>query len=306
MHVVTGAFSYTGSYVARELLSRGEAVKTLSRAPDPAHPLSPSVVFGQLHFDEAALADELRGAATLYNTYWVRFEARGVTWATVLANTRVLLRAARIAGVRRVVHFSVSNASEDSPYPYFRAKAAAEREVRNSGLSHAVVRPTLIVGRDDVLLNNIAWGLRRLPLFLVPGDGRYRVQPVTVEDLARLAVDLGQGTDDMTRDAAGPDAVPFDELVDAIRETIGARCPIVRAPMPLALLAARTAGRILGDVVVTRDELRALRDELLVSREPPAGATGFYDWLAANGDALGRAFVAEFRRNWTSRQPPDP
>jgi uncharacterized protein YbjT (DUF2867 family) len=299
MHVVTGAFSYTGSYVARELLSRGESVKTLSRAPDPAHPLSGNVAFGRLHFDEAALAQELRGASTLYNTYWIRFAARGVTWATVLGNTRTLLRAARTAGVPRVVHFSVSNASETSPYRYFRAKAAAEREVRNSGLSHAVVRPTLIVGRDDVLLNNIAWGLRRLPLFLVPGDGRYRVQPVTVEDLARLAADLGQGTDDVTRDAAGPDAVAFGELVHAVGRAVGARSQVIRAPMPLALLAAKAAGGILGDVVVTRDELRALRDELLVSREPPAGATGFYDWLAENGHALGRAFVAEFKRNWT-------
>lgn len=299
MHVVTGVFSYTGSYVARELLSRGESVKTLSRAADPAHPLFPKVAFGRLRFDEAALAGELRGASTLYNTYWIRFAARGMTWETVLANTRVLLRAARIAGVQRIVHFSVSNASEASPYPYFRAKAAAEREVRDSGLSYAVVRPTLIVGRDDVLLNNIAWGLRRLPLFLVPGDGRYRVQPIAVEDLAGLAADLGRGKDDVTRDAAGPDAVPFGELVHAIGRAVGARRRIVRAPMPLALLAARTAGRILGDVVVTRNELRALMDDLLVSREPPAAARGFHEWLAENGHALGHAFVAEFRRNWS-------
>jgi uncharacterized protein YbjT (DUF2867 family) len=299
MNVVTGAFSYTGSYVARELLSRGEAVKTLSRAADPGHPLSSKVAFGHLHFDEGALAEELRGAVTLYNTYWVRFEARGVTWATVLANTRTLLRAARTAGVRRIVHFSVSNASEASPYSYFRAKAAAERDVRDSGLSHAIIRPTLIVGRDDVLLNNIAWGLRRLPLFLVPGDGRYRVQPITVEDLGGLAADLGQATDNVTRDAAGPDAVPFGDLVHAIGRAVGARSRVVRSPVPLALLVGRTVGRLLGDVVVTRDELRALMDELLVSPEPPAGATGFYDWLAADGHALGRAFVPELRRNWT-------
>jgi nucleoside-diphosphate-sugar epimerase len=298
MHVVTGAFSYTGSYLARELLSRGESVKTLSRVPDPEHPLSSEVAFGRLHFDDAALTEELRGADTLFNTYWVRFEARRVTWDAVLANTRTLLRAARAAGVRRIVHFSVSNASQNSPYSYFCAKAAAEREVRESGLSHAIVRPTLIVGRDDVLLNNIAWALRRLPLFLVPGDGRYRVQPITVEDLARLAVDVGESTNDVTRDAAGANTVQFGELVHAISRAIGARSRILRAPMPLALLAASTAGRILRDVVVTRDELRALMDELLVSGEPPAGATGVYTWLAENGYALGRAFVPEFRRNW--------
>jgi uncharacterized protein YbjT (DUF2867 family) len=298
MHVVTGAFSYTGSYVAQELLARGVEVKTLSRSPAPEHPLSPHVAFGRLHFDEAALTEDLRGASTLYITYWMRFAARGVSWETVIANTRMLLSAARAAQVRRVVYFSVSNASEDSPYAYFRAKAAAEQAVRESGLSHAILRPTLIVGRDDVLLNNIAWGLRRLPLFLVPGNGRYRVQPISVEDLATLAADVGRGEVDLTRDAAGPEAVPFGELVRSIATTVGARSRIIGAPVRLSLLVAGGAGRLLGDVVVTREELAALMDELLVSREPPAGTTGFHDWLAANGQMLGRAFVAELKRNW--------
>jgi len=298
MQVVTGAFSYTGSYVARELLARGADVKTLSRARDPKHPLSGDVAFGRLHFDEVALVNELRGASTLYNTYWMRFAARGVSWETVISNTRTLLRAARTAGVRRVVHFSVSNASETSPYAYFRAKAAAERVVRESGLSFAILRPTLIVGRDDVLLNNIAWALRRLPVFLVPGDGRYRAQPITATDLARLAVDVGGGTADTTRDAAGPETVAFGDLVRAIARTIGARARIIRAPVPAALLVARVVGRVLGDVVVTREELHALREELLVSGEAPAGTTAFSDWLAEEGPGLGRAFVAEFKRNW--------
>jgi uncharacterized protein YbjT (DUF2867 family) len=298
MHVVTGAFSYTGSYVAQELLARGVEVKTLSRAPAPEHPLSPRVAFGRLHFDEPALAEDLRGAATLYITYWMRFAARGVSWETAIGNTRTLLSAARAAQVRRVVYFSVSNASENSRYSYFRAKAAAEEAVRESGLSYAILRPTLIVGRDDVLLNNIAWGLRKLPLFLVPGDGRYRVQPIAVEDLATLAVDAGNGEADLTRDAAGPEAVPFGELVRSIATNVGARSRIIGAPVRLSLLVAGGVGRLLGDVVVTREELAALMDELLVSREPPAGTSGFHDWLAANGNVLGRAFVAELRRNW--------
>ena len=301
MHAVTGAFSYTGSYIARELLARGESVKTLSRSPDPEHPLSAEISFGRLHFDETALAEELRGASTLYNTYWIRFPRAGVSWEAVLANTRTLLRAARAAGVSRVVHFSVSNASATSPYAYFRAKAAAEREVRASGLSHAIVRPTLVVGRDDVLLNNIAWAVRRIPLFLVAGDGRYRVQPITAEDVATLAADLGRTDGDVTLDAAGPDAVPFEELVRAVRAAVEARCAIVHAPPPLALLVATAAGRVVGDVVVTRDELHVLMDELLVSRDIPAGTTPFRSWLAGNGHLLGGAFVSDRRRNWRER-----
>jgi uncharacterized protein YbjT (DUF2867 family) len=302
MHAVTGVFSYIGSYIARELLARGEAVKTLSRSPDPTHPLSSQVGFGRLHFDETALAEELRGASTLYNTYWIRFPRMGVSWESVVANTRTLLRAARVAGVSRVVHFSVANASSTSPYAYFRAKAAAEREVGASGLSHAIVRPTLVVGRDDVLLNNIAWALRRLPLFLIPGDGRYRVQPIAADDVARLAADLGSTVGDVTVDAAGPDEVSFEELVRAVRAAAGARCRIVGVPATLALVVASAAGRVVGDVIVTRNELHGLMDELLVSREPPAGTTPFHSWVAENGPALGHTFVSERRRNWG--QPP--
>ena len=298
MHVVTGVFSYTGGYIARELLACGEAVKTLSRRPEPAHPLSGHVAFGLLHFDEAALTAELRGASTLYNTYWVRFPRGQVTWESVLANTRTLLRAARAAGVERVVHFSVANASDDSPFPYFRAKALAEGEVRRSRLEHAIVRPTLIVGPEDVLLNNIAWALRRLPVFLVAGDGRYRVQPVTATDVARAAVEAARDARGQTVDVAGPDVLTFDGLVRAIRAAVGARARIDHAPATAALLAARVASRVLGDVVVTRDELRAVMSDALVSHEAAVGRTRFGDWLAANGDALGHAFVSERRRNW--------
>jgi uncharacterized protein YbjT (DUF2867 family) len=298
VNVVTGVFSYTGSYVARELLARGETVKTLSRRPDPAHPLSDRVAFGRLRFDEALLTEELRGATTLYNTYWVRFPRGEVTWDSVLANTRTLLRAARAAGVGRIVHFSVTNAAEESPYSYFRAKARAEREVRDSGLAYAIVRPTLIVAHDDVLLNNIAWALRRLPLFLIPGDGGYRIQPVVATDLARLAVEAAREAGNRTIDAAGPDVLTFEEIVRAIRAVVPARARIAHAPPSVARLAAGAAGRAIGDVLVTHEELGALMEDALVSHEAPLGTTRFADWLAEEGAELGGAFVSERRRNW--------
>ena len=299
MQVVTGAFSYTGSYVARALLERGERVRTLSRRPDARHPLADDVEFARLQFtDEEALTRDLSGATTLFNTYWVRFPSGETTWAGVLDNTRTLIRAARAAGVGRVVQFSVSNASEDSPYGYFRAKALAERELQESGLAHAIVRPTLIFGRGDLLLNNIAWALRRSPVFLVPRGRRYASQPVAVEDVAELAVELAGRSNDVVADAAGPAVYSFRELVAAVRDAIGTRTRLVACPPLAVVVATRAASILLGDVLVRRDELAALGDDLLVSRTPPSSAKRLEDWLAEEADALGRSFISERRRNW--------
>lgn len=298
MNAVTGAFSYTGSYIARRLLEDGERVKTLSREPDPAHPLSDRVTWEPLAFERASLAGALQGVTTLYNTYWIRFPRAGVTWETVLENTRVLLRSAEDAGVERIVHISVSNAAEESPLPYFRFKAMVERDVRCSGLSHAIVRPTLIFGREDILLHNIAWALRRFPIFLVPGDAGYRVQPVAAEDVAALAIELSRRGEEVTLDAAGPSVYSFEELVRVMRAAIGARTRIARVPGALALSVARLVGRTRGDVMITREELQGLAADLLVSRQAPLGRTRLEDWLVEQGDALGAGYVSELRRNW--------
>ena len=299
VHVVTGAFSFTGAYVARALLERGERVRTLSRRPDAGHSLAGQVEFARLQFgDEEALTHDLSGAATLFNTYWVRFPRGAATWGTVLENTRTLLRAARAAKVGRVVQFSVSNASEDSPYGYFRAKALAERELRESGLAHAIVRPTLIFGHGELLLNNIAWMLRRAPLFLVPTGGRYATQPVSAEDVAELAVELAGRGDEAGADAAGPAVYSFAELVAAVKSAISARTWLVRSPAVAVLAAARAASVPLGDVLIGRDELAALRDDLLVSRAPRRSTKRLEHWLEEEASTLGRSFVSERGRNW--------
>ena len=299
VNVVTGVFSYTGGYIARELLARGERVRTLSRRPEPGHPLAAEVALGTLQFDdEAALARDLEGAVTLYNTYWIRFPRGAVTWEDVVGNTRVLLRAARAAGVTRVVQFSVANASETSPYGYFRAKARAERALRESGISYAVVRPTLIFGRGEFLLENIAWALRRFPFFLVPGGEGFRVQPVSATEVARLAVELAGRRDDVVADAAGPVVYTLSELVGAVRGAVGATSRLVRCPAGLVLAAARLGELALGDVLVTREELGALRSNLLTSNAPAVGTAHLEDWLAAEAERLGRAFASERRRNW--------
>jgi uncharacterized protein YbjT (DUF2867 family) len=295
--VVTGAFSYTGRAIAGLLLERGTQVRTLSRtapgAGDLDLPVSP------LQFDDpAALRDALRGAETLYNTYWIRFPYGGATFEQAVARSRMLFEAAAGAGVRRIVHVSVSNPAADSPCPYFRGKAAVERELAELGVSHAIVRPTLVFGARDILVNNIAWILRRFPLFLLPGRGDYRVQPVAVEDVARIAVDAAASPDDLVVDAAGTDTLTFAELVRAVAGAVSSRARIVPASPSLALALTRLAGLALRDIVLTRDELRGLMAGLLVSAEPPAGTARFGAWLAASRETLGRTYVSELSRNW--------
>jgi NADH dehydrogenase len=295
--VVTGAFSYTGSYIARELLARGEEVRTLSRAPaPPGHPLADSVGFGRLQFaDEAALEADLRGADTLFNTYWIRSSRAGVGFDQVVANVGVLLRAAERAGVRRVVQIGVSSSSERSPLAYFRGKAEADRLVRESVLAHAIVRPTLIFGREDVLLNNIVWAMRRFRLFLLPGRGDYPIQPVAAEDVARIAVEARDGEE---LDAAGPDRLEFAQLVRLLRATSGARARIVAVPPSLAWAGAAIVGAAHRDTMLARQELEGLMAGLLASREPHRGRTRLADWLSDHGPMLGRRYVSERRRNW--------
>lgn len=299
--VVTGAFSYTGRFIAARLLDEGFRVRTLSRTPAPAGSPIDAVPFS--FDDQGRLRRDLSGADVLYNTYWIRFAHGGTTFDDAVANTLTLWRAARAVGVRRIVHVSVTQADESSPLPYFRAKARLERLLREAGGSWAVIRPTWIFGPEDILVNNIAWGLRKLPVFPIAGDGSYRVQPVSADDTARICVDLGRSGDNTIVDAAGPETLRFREVVEIIRSAIERRTPVVTVPPRLALSLAHAVGRARHDVLLTKDEIDGLRADLLTSAEPPRGQDSFRSWVEAHADELGRRYVSELDRNF--RHPTD-
>jgi uncharacterized protein YbjT (DUF2867 family) len=298
--MVTGAFSFTGRYIAARLLELGREVRTLTRHPQSESPFGARVVAFPLDFEAPEdLVASLRGVDTVYNTYWIRSPRAELTFQRALVNTAVLLRAAREAGVRRVVQLSVSNASTSSRLPYFRAKAVAEEGLAASGLSYAIVRPTLVFAREDVLVNNIAWLLRRLPLFVIPGSGRYTLQPVAAEDVAELSVAAGAGEDRIVLDAAGPDILSFDDLVRLIRETVGSRTAVLHTRPRIALALSAMVGSVMRDRLVTRAELAGLMQGLLTSRGEPTGTRRLPDWLHENADSVGRSYVSERLRNWS-------
>jgi NADH dehydrogenase len=302
LDLVTGAFSYSGSYIAQRLLDAGHRVRTLSFHPDRPHRLTASVQALPYRFDEpAALTESLEAVRTLYNTYWVRFDHGQTTFEQAIERSRALFAAARRAEIDRIVHLSITNPSITSPLPYFRGKALVEQALAESGVPYSIVRPTLLFGGDrDVLVNNIAWILRRVPVFPLPGSGDYPVQPVHVEDLARICTDAAEGGDGLVIDAAGPETMPFAELVALVCRAIGARAPIVRVPAPVMALVARALGVLTHDVVLTRDEIEGLMAGLLVSPEPPIGQTRFTEWVEQNAASIGRRYANELERHFAS------
>ena len=300
--LVTGAFGFTGSRIAQRLLDAGRGVRTLSRRSGTGHPLAGRVELVAYDLSESALAASLASVDTVYATYWMRFPRGGATWPEMVANVGRLARAARDAGVRRLVYISVTNARHDSSTAYFRAKAAAEDQARaaaTGGMSLAVVRPTLLYGATDILINNMAWTLRRLPLFGIPGDGRYRVQPVLVDDVADLCVRLGATDASVETDAAGPETLTFDEMVRLVKAAVHSRALLLHMPVALVLAATRMIGLGVRDVVLTRDEIRELMEGLLASRRTSVSCpTRFSDWIARGAETVGREWSSELARNF--------
>ena len=303
LDVVTGAFGYSGAAIARDLRAAGHRVRTLTGHPGRA-PAGTDIEVRPLDFaDPAALAESLRGAHTLYNTYWVRFPHGPVDHQVAVANSRILFEAAQRAGVRRIVHTSITNPSLDSRYPYFRGKAAVERILAGTGVPCAIARPAILFGGDGVLVNNIAWLLRRVPVFAIGGRGDYRVRGIHVDDLARLCVGLGAGSDTVTVDAVGPQSLTFREMVDAIRVAVGSRARIVPVPGPALLGLSAVLGAALRDRLLTREEYSAMADGLADSAAPPTGEIVFTDWVAAHGPELGRAYANELDRHFRPARP---
>lgn len=293
--VITGAFSYTGAAVARELLRRGDAIHSLTnRRPADGSAIS----LAPLRFEPEHLRRELSGAQVFVNTYWVRLPYAGQSFASAVRHSQVLIDAAVSAGVRRIVHVSVSNAEDGRNLGYYAGKAQVDAYVRRCGIPWTIVHPTLIVGEADVLTNNIAWLLRRFPVFFIPGNGAYRLQPITLGDTARIISDAVEHQDNQDVDAAGPDTVSFAEYVALVAKVCGLKRPLVRVPEEISLGVLRVIQPLLKDIILTREELLGLKQELLISHKPPLGQESVAEWLRIHGNQLGRHYVNDLNRHF--------
>ena len=297
IQAVTGAFGYSGKYIAQRLLNEGKTVITLTNSTQRENPFGERLLAFPFHFDEPQkLIETLQGVSVLYNTYWVRFNHATFTHADAVRNTLTLFDAARAAGVERVVHVSITNPSEDSPLEYFKGKAILERALVESGLSYAILRPTVLFGKEDILVNNIAWVLRRLPVFGVFGDGQYKVQPIYVDDLAEIAVEQGKYRVNQVINAIGPETFTYRELASCIGEIIGKRRPIVSVPPSLGYAVGWVISKLVGDVMITREEIAGLMANLLYVDSQPAGTTKMTDWAREHANRLGLHYTSELAR----------
>jgi uncharacterized protein YbjT (DUF2867 family) len=306
LDIVTGAFSYSGAAIASELLRRGRRVRTLTGHPERA-PASTPIETRPLHFGaETDLVAAMAGAHTLYNTYWVRFAHGGVNHELAVAHSKTLFAAAANAGVQRIVHISITNPSLTSSDSYFRGKAEVEQALAGCGVPYAIARPAILFGGDGVLVNNIAWLLRHMPVFAIGGRGDYRLRPIHVEDLARLCVDLGATAAPATTvDAVGPQSLTFRHLVGEIRDATGSHCVLVRVPAALIPALAAVLNLVLRDTILTGSEYASMAANRADSAAPATGSVVFTDWVHEHGDELGRRYANELERHFraTDREP---
>ena len=294
---VTGAFGYSGRYIAKRLLAAGHEVVTLTNSMHRANPFGEKITVFPFHFEEPQkLRDSLRGVHALVNTYWVRFDHRLFTHGQAVANTKILFAAAKEAGVRRIVHVSITNPDETSDLPYFRGKAELESSLKGLGVSFCILRPTVLFGKEDVLINNIAWALRHLPVIGVFGSGEYRLQPIHVDDLAQSAAQKVEGGGDEVIEAIGPETFTYRELVARVGFGLGVKRPIISVPPGLGYWGCRLVGLFVGDVVITREEIRGLMEGRLYVDAPPLGATKLTEWIDHHRDTLGRRYTSEMAR----------
>lgn len=299
MDVVTGAFGYIGRYITDRLFKTGRQVKTITTHPNKPNPFGDRIQAYPYHFDQPDLLKAvLSGVDTLYNTYWVRFNHRSMTFEKALENTRVLFQCAYESGVKKIVHISVTNPSLDLNLPYYRGKARQEELVKSCGVSHAVIRPTLVFGKEDILVNNIAWLIRKFPMFPIFGDGSYRVQPVYVGDLAEIAVESAHQSHSFAVDAIGPEEYTFEDFVRLISTEISRQVRFLKVSPAVGIFAGKMIGYYLRDVILTRDELEGLMMNLLTSKQSPNGSTKFSEWLAENRETIGTKYSSELQRHF--------
>lgn len=294
---VTGAFGYSGRYIAQRLLASGHEVLTLTNSVARENPFGERVRVAPFNFDRPELlAKSLQGVEVLINTYWVRFDHKLFTHEQAVANTCLLFAAAKAARVRRVVHISITNPDLDSDLPYFKGKAELEELLASFGMSYCILRPTVLFGKEDVLINNIAWALRRFPVFGVFGAGDYQLQPIHVDDLAAVAVQKAAAATSQIVEAIGPETFTYRQMVQMIAMKIGVKRRIIKVPPTLGYWACRLAGAIVHDVIITREEIQGLMENRLYVNAPPLGWTKLSDWVAEHSTILGLRYTSELRR----------
>ena len=260
---LTGGTGFVGRHIAATLVARGHRVRVLARDPARARFLSDQnveVVAGGLA-DRAALDRLASGADALLHLVGIIVEQGVQTFTAVhVAGTEAVLAAARQAGVRRFVHMSAVGArDEPGATPYHRTKRQAEQLVRDSGLSHAIFRPSIISGPESAPIQLLARLHRWSPVVPVFGDGRFPTQPVWIDDVA-LAFALAAERPDTVGvfELGGPQVLTYEEFLLTIGRATGHSRPLIHVPLGWAQAAAGAFDWLGARAPMTSDQLQML------------------------------------------------
>ncbi len=266
MILMTGGTGFVGTHLSIELASRSYKAVCLARDPKKAAPLAQkgvSFVKGDVT-DPATLPPAFKDVDTVIHLVGILVESKGATYRRVhVEGTRNVVNACLKAGVRRYIHISALGTRKDAVSEYHKTKWEAEEIVRSSGLDYTILRPSVMFGEGDKFTNTFASAMRLSPFVIVPGNGKNRMQPVFVKDVAKaLAASVGmEATKGNTYEIAGPIALSFDEIIDAIAGAIGRKRLKVHAPMPLMRVGAAVMEKTLSYPPLTRDALLMLEED---------------------------------------------
>jgi uncharacterized protein YbjT (DUF2867 family) len=265
---VTGGTGFVGKRVVRALLAHGFLVRCLVR-PGSEHDLKGFESIDRVPGDALkpdGLAPSVEGCSALIHLIGIIREnrGRGITFERVHAQaTRDMLALARAAGVRRYVQMSALGSRAYARSRYHRTKWEAEEAIRASDLEWTIFRPSIIFGPGDAFVSTLARMVKRLPVVPVLGDGRYRLQPIPVEQVAegfaralRAPASVRQ-----TYEVAGPTPYAFVDLLDEIGRALG-RPRVRKIHIPLGPVRAMTrAFDWLPFYPVSSDQLTMLEEE---------------------------------------------
>ena len=295
--VVTGALGYSGKVIAEKLLERNYQVKTITNSLNKPNPFGDKIEMDSFNFEKPEkLTAALTGYDVLINTYWVRFNHNNFNHSTAVANTKILFECAKKAGIKKIVHVSITNPSVNSELEYFKGKGDLETYLKALGVNYSIIRPAVLFGKQDILINNIAWVIRHLPIFGVYGKGDYKIQPIHVDDFADLIINECFNTTNTIVNAIGPETFTYKELVKTIMDIINVKKRIINTAPYLGYLAGKWVSFLKNDVTITREEIKGLMDNLLYVETAPTGKIKLTDWAKQNKQTLGTTYASELAR----------
>lgn len=263
---VTGGTGFVGRQVLSELLAQGHSVRALVRNPLIDLPAGVETVSGDTTRYEA-LVGAAHSCDAIINLVGIirEFPGKKITFKRLHVETTAnLIRVAQESGIPRFIQMSANGARENAVTGYHQTKWEAELRLRDSDLDWTIFRPSLIFGRDDLFVNMLAGLIKKLPAVPVMGDGKYRLQPVSVEDIARsfvLALER-KDTQFQTFHCCGPDQLTYDQVLDQIGFALGRSHPVPKFHQPLWLMKPMVS--LLQNISLfpmTKDQLIMLLEE---------------------------------------------